>query len=93
MDFHKNRRIPVAGSATPLATKGQESGVGRWHTVRLATLSFCEHLQIKQIPAPGLPNPSSLAQLVPFVLSSHSHFTLHPNIFPFPPPASRRTIA
>lgn len=42
---------------------GQESGVGRWHTVRLATLSFYEYIQIKQIAGPALPNPGSLAQL------------------------------
>ena len=63
VDFHKNRRIAVTGSATPLLTEGQESGVGRWHTVRLATLSFFEYLQIKQIPTPGLPTLASLAQL------------------------------
>ncbi len=63
VDFHKDRRIAVTGSATPLAAEGQESGVGRWHTVRLATLSFYEYLQIKQIPTPGLPTLSSLAQL------------------------------
>ena len=63
VDFHKNRRIAVTGSATPLAAEGQESGVGRWHTVRLATLSFYEYLQIKQIPTPGLPHLISLAQL------------------------------
>ena len=63
VDFHKNLRIAVTGSATPLAEEGQESGVGRWHTVRLATLSFYEYLQIKQIPTPGLPTLTSLAQL------------------------------
>jgi predicted AAA+ superfamily ATPase len=40
VDFAKHRRIAVTGSATPLAEKGQESGVGRWQTIRLATLSF-----------------------------------------------------
>ena len=63
VDFHKNRRIAVTGSATPLVAEGQESGVGRWHTVRLATLSFYEYLQIKQIKAPGLPPIGSLTQL------------------------------
>ena len=63
VDFRKNRRIAVTGSATPLAVEGQESGVGRWHTVRLATLSFYEYLQIKQIPTPGLPALVSLTQL------------------------------
>jgi predicted AAA+ superfamily ATPase len=63
VDFHKTRRIAVTGSATPLVEEGQESGVGRWHTVRLTTLSFYEYLQIKRIPVPGIPRPGSLAHL------------------------------
>lgn len=63
VDFEKRRRIVVTGSATPLVTEGQESGVGRWHTIKLATLSFFEYLQIKQIPTPDLPEIGSLARL------------------------------
>lgn len=63
VDFNKKRRIAVTGSATPLVVEGQESGVGRWHTVRLTTLSFYEYLQIKKIDVVGLPAVSSLAQL------------------------------
>ena len=63
MDFYKNCRFAVTGSATLLVREGQESGVGRWHTVCLATLSFYEYIQIKQIAGPALPNPGSLAQL------------------------------
>lgn len=63
MDFEKKRRIAVTGSATPLVTEGQESGVGRWHTLRLSTLSFFEYLQLKQVPIPPLPDINSLAQL------------------------------
>lgn len=63
VDFQKRRRIAVTGSATPLVTEGQESGVGRWHTLRLATLSFYEYLQIKNIAAPPLPGVGSLNQL------------------------------
>lgn len=63
VDFHKHRRIAVTGSATPLVAEGQESGVGRWHTLRLATLSFYEYLQIKQIPEPTLPSVTSLLHL------------------------------
>jgi hypothetical protein len=63
VDFQKHRRIAVTGSATPLVTEGQESGVGRWHTLRLATLSFYEYLQIKNIAAPPLPGVGSLNQL------------------------------
>ncbi len=63
VDFQKHRRIAVTGSATPLLEEGQESGVGRWHTVRLATMSFYEYLQIKNIPAPELPSVPSLTRL------------------------------
>jgi len=40
IDFNKQRRIVFTGSAMPLAEGDQESGVGRWHTIRLTTLSF-----------------------------------------------------
>ena len=63
VDFHKERRIALTGSATPLATDGLESGVGRWHTIRLATLSFYEFLRIRKSEEPGLPNLSSLSRL------------------------------
>lgn len=63
VDFHKHRRIAITGSATPLITAGQESGVGRWHTLPLATLSFYEYLQIKKIAGPPLPPVNSLNQL------------------------------
>ena len=64
VDFHKLRRITVTGSATPLVAEGQESGAGRWHTIRLATLSFYEFLQIKKVPVPDLPHVLSLRDLV-----------------------------
>lgn len=63
VDFQKNRRIVVTGSATPLLEKDQESGVGRWHTVRLATLSFFEYLRIKGVATPAIPELPSLANL------------------------------
>jgi uncharacterized protein len=63
VDFEKKRRILVTGSATPLVSEGQESGVGRWHTIKLATLSFFEYLQIKKIPVPAIPEVSSLTHL------------------------------
>jgi len=50
VDFFKNRRITFTGSATPLIQTEPESGLGRWHNIQLATLSFYEYLQlIKQI--------------------------------------------
>jgi len=63
VDFEKRRRIAATGSATPLAAEGQESGVGRWHTVQLATLSFFEYIQIRKLPVPALPEVQSLASL------------------------------
>ena len=64
VDFDKKRRIAVTGSATPLVTEHQESGVGRWHEIRLATLSFFEYLQIKRIDVPPLPEIGSLTELL-----------------------------
>lgn len=63
VDFEKRRRIAVTGSATPLQTEKLESGVGRWHTIRLATLSFYEYLQIRRDPVPDLPPITTLAGL------------------------------
>ena len=63
VDFEKRRRIAVTGSAIPLTRHEQESGVGRWHTVRLATLSFYEYLQLKKLPTPTLPEVSSFTRL------------------------------
>jgi predicted AAA+ superfamily ATPase len=46
-DFQKHRRIAVTGSAVSLLEQGTESGVGRWMTIRLPTLSFYEYLLIR----------------------------------------------
>ncbi len=63
VDFRKDRRIAFTGSAIPLTEAGQESGVGRWHTIRLTTLSFYEYLQIKKLTLPGLPQLATLKTL------------------------------
>lgn len=63
VDFRKERRIAFTGSAMPLVEAGQESGVGRWHTIRLTTLSFYEYLQIKKLSLPALPRIKSLRDL------------------------------
>lgn len=47
VDFEKNRRIIFTGSAMPLIHSGLESGVGRWHNIKLTTLSFYEYIQLK----------------------------------------------
>jgi len=62
VDFEKRRRIAVTGSATPLVTEGQESGVGRWQTIRLATLSFFEYLQLRKLSVPELAPVGSLRE-------------------------------
>lgn len=63
VDFNRTRRIVFTGSAAPLLEAGQESGVGRWHSIRLTTLSFYEYLQIKQLQLPVLPAVPSLIEL------------------------------
>lgn len=47
VDFMKDRRIIFTGSAMPLTNEKQESGVGRWLTIRITTLSFYEYLQLR----------------------------------------------
>jgi uncharacterized protein len=63
VDFNKKRRIAVTGSAIPIAAEKVESGVGRWHTIKLPTLSFGEYLQIKKIQPPKLPLVRSMKNL------------------------------
>lgn len=64
VDFVKSRRIVFTGSAMLLLTSEQESGVGRWHVIRLATLSFYEYLQIKKLELPTLPKVNVLQTLL-----------------------------
>lgn len=63
VDFEKGRKIVFTGSATPLVETDQESGVGRWHTIKLTTLSFYEYLQIKKLPLTPIPKISTLKEL------------------------------
>ncbi|MDP3559545.1 MAG: ATP-binding protein [Legionellaceae bacterium] len=63
VDFFKKRRIFFTGSAIPLLEADQESGVGRWYTIRLTTLSFYEYLQLKKAVLPTLPKLKSLRDL------------------------------
>ncbi len=66
VDFNKKQRIIFTGSTMPLHDAGQESGVGRWYTIKLTTLSFYEYLQIKKVDLPELPNIQSLTQIFSF---------------------------
>jgi uncharacterized protein len=63
VDFAPRRRIAATGSAIPVTSESQESGVGRWHTIKLPTLSFFEYLQIKRIKPPQIPAVKSLTKL------------------------------
>jgi hypothetical protein len=63
VDFAKRRRIALTGSATPLTREGQESGVGRWQTLRLATLSFAEYLGVRGVEVPRVASVSQLEEL------------------------------
>ncbi len=63
VDFHRGQRIAVTGSATPLLDGAVESGVGRWETIPLATLSFGEFLRLRKIDTPPLPPVKSLRDL------------------------------
>ncbi len=63
VDFHKRRRILFTGSALSLSRDQHESGVGRWYTINLATLSFGEYASIRSIPVPALPAIGDFASL------------------------------
>lgn len=63
VDFSKQRQIVFTGSAMPLLQADQESGVGRWHTIRLSTLSFFEYIHLKKLELPSLPKLRSLKEI------------------------------
>jgi predicted AAA+ superfamily ATPase len=69
-DFNKSTRIIFTGSACPLLSAGEESGVGRWHTLPISTLSFYEYLQIKNIGI-DVPDLANLTEL--FALSKANY--------------------
>ncbi len=103
VDFAKGRRVAVTGSATPLVREGQESGVGRWQTIRLATLSFYEYLQLNKLQIPELPegrslremfgwSPPQLAQLAEDARPLTAHFHEYLLRGGFPQTALKRSI-
>ncbi|MBM3767240.1 MAG: ATP-binding protein [Acidobacteria bacterium] len=63
VDFFRDRRIIFTGSAVPLLESDPESGVGRWHTIRLTTLSFYEYLKITNARVPELPPMRGLHEI------------------------------
>jgi predicted AAA+ superfamily ATPase len=73
VDFFKQRRIVFTGSATPILQNDQESGVGRWHTIRLTTMSFYEYIQIKKLVLPQLPQIKSLKEIFDWQINEIYH--------------------
>lgn len=74
VDFQPERRLILTGSAMPLSETSPESGVGRWHTLRLTTLSFYEFLQLRGTSVGDLPELTALQNL--WKWSSRSFFDL-----------------
>lgn len=72
VDFEKTRRIAITGSASALNME-TESGVGRWYTVRLPTLSFFEYLHIRRVPYPELPVIRNLREIADWSEAEISH--------------------
>ena len=54
VDFGSDLKVAVTGSAAPLDAAGVESGVGRWETIPLPTLSFGEFLRLHRVRLPVL---------------------------------------
>ncbi|MFO1251896.1 MAG: ATP-binding protein [Inhella sp.] len=64
VDFKRSLRIAATGSANPLRNGSAESGVGRWETIPLPTLSFGEFLKLRDIAVPpGIPAVRTLRDL------------------------------
>lgn len=72
-DFQRGRRIAATGSASPLRDASVESGVGRWETIPLPTLSFAEYLRLRNVQIPKLPEIRSLKQLFDWSIGEFSN--------------------
>lgn len=64
VDFGSRRKIAITGSASPLRSGSAESGVGRWETIKLPTLTFREFLRLRNIDLPAVADLCSLKQLI-----------------------------
>ncbi len=62
VDFGRGRRIALTGSASPLRDASAESGVGRWETLPLPTLSFGEYLKLREVEVPAVDPVRSLRE-------------------------------
>ena len=75
IDHHPEYRILATGSAAVAAVgtkrKQAESGVGRWITVPIPTLSFYEYLRIREV---GIPKPLDELKLQELFTSTPSVF-------------------
>lgn len=65
VDHMPNKRIVFTGSAILLSFRNKESGVGRWHDIRMGTMSFFEFLRLKNI-SPDIPALNGLTDLFAF---------------------------
>lgn len=74
-DRNPSYHIMATGSASPiLAEKAKESGVGRWTTVRIPTLSFYEYIDLRGVPKPTLSKdifPTALGALDQTMFRNH----------------------
>lgn len=75
VDFRRRNRVAVTGSASPLRDASTESGVGRWETIPLATLSFGEFLKLRKIEVPSLPSMPSLRNLFDWSTADFARLT------------------
>ncbi len=63
-DTNPNIKIMATGSASPiLEDKAKESGLGRWITIQVPTLSFFEYCELLHIGQPKLPKNIKPTQL------------------------------
>ncbi len=66
-DQQPQSQIIATGSANPVLEKGQyESGVGRWITFQISTLSFFEYCELLGIERPSLPEELTVSSLLSF---------------------------
>jgi predicted AAA+ superfamily ATPase len=64
VDFQRKRRIAATGSALALRDASSESGVGRWETIPLATMTFAEFMRLREVEVPSkIPTVRSLQDL------------------------------
>lgn len=49
-----DRRVAFTGSVMPLERAQQDTGAGRWRSLRVPTLSFSEYLHLAGVPPPEL---------------------------------------